>query len=95
MDEKNEERPALGHGKVKRYKTGSVYVPAGIWDMISKDNMAEYVADMQTMLVFKPDIDPEILMISIELIKKYLEKELRDRGIIIKYPIVIAGEKEK
>jgi len=66
---------------VKRYKTGSVYIPTAIWDMVSKDDSAEYVADMQSVLIFKPDINPEILLLSIDLIKKYLEDEINKREV--------------
>lgn len=78
-DTKEEHR--LGHGMVKRYKTGSVYIPSAIWDMISLDEKAEYVADMQSVLIFKPDIDPEILLLSIDLIKKYLEHKIGKREL--------------
>jgi len=81
MSKKNYSKERLGHGVVKRYKTGSVYIPTAIWDMVSKDDSAEYVADMQSVLIFKPDINPEILLLSIDLIKKYLEDEIDKREL--------------
>ena len=81
MSKKNNHKERLGHGHVKKYKTGSVYIPAAIWDMVSEDDTAEYVADMQSVLIFKPDIDPEILLLSIDLIKKYLENKIARREV--------------
>ena len=82
MPTKNKSKERLGQGVVKRYKTGSVYIPAAIWDMVSKNEAAEYVADMQSVLIFKPDINPEILLLSIDLIKKYLEDEIGKKGLM-------------
>ena len=82
MDTKEEKilEELIGHGKVKKYRTGQVYIPVDAWKKVSVDGdtheEAEYVADMQTVLLFKPGIDPEILRLSIDLISMYLEKQI-------------------
>ena len=71
----------IGHGFLKRYQTGFTYIPADLWRKLEKNGRAEYVEDMQAMLIFNPDIDPKVLMKSIELITLFLETEINKRDI--------------
>lgn len=81
MNSEEGEKPdqQIGHGFLKRYQTGFTYIPADLWRKLEKNGRAEYVEDMQAMLIFNPDIDPRVLMKSIELITLFLETEIDKR----------------
>ncbi len=81
LKEVKKEDQGIGHGFLKRYQTGFTYIPADLWRKLEKDGRAEYVEDMQAMLVFNPDINPKVLMKSIELITLFLETEIDKREI--------------
>lgn len=63
-------------GLIRKYKAGLSYIPVEIWKTIGGD-VAGYIRDMKSVLIFDPNIDPEILFHSLELITKFLKKNLK------------------
>jgi hypothetical protein len=62
------------HGMLKRYQKGVTYIPMDFWDKI-EGNEAAFIQDMKSMIIFDPKIDKEMLIMSLDLIKKYIETQ--------------------
>jgi len=69
-----EQKDVQSHGKLKRYQKGVTYIPMDFWDKIDGDE-ASFIQDMKSMVVFDPKIDKEMLLMSLDLIKKYIETQ--------------------
>lgn len=65
------------HGKLKRYQKGVTYIPTDFWDKIDGDEAA-FILDMKSMIVFDPKMDKSLLLMSLELIKKYIETQKKE-----------------
>ncbi len=65
----------IGHGTIKRFQSGITYLPKHIWDQFG-GNEAEYIRNMSSLFIFKLGMDPELLLMSIDIIRKYIEKQV-------------------
>lgn len=70
----------IGHGKIKRFQSGITYLPKHVWDQFGC-NEAEYIREMSSIFIFKLGMDPELLLMSIDIIRKYIEKQVEGADI--------------